>query len=180
MSHDPYSPYSQEPSYSNPPGGYPGAPGADPGPPGAYPSAPGAYPSTPGAYPNPPQSYGYSYPQPAAPYGQPVGFAQGGYGMPAQPSTNSLALTSMILGISAAVVGFFGLFLSFFMLLAFPAAVAAVITGHIGLSTTKKTGQSGAGMALTGIIIGYVVAGLGLLLLGLGVILGIFLAVGTL
>ena len=43
-------------------------------------------------------------------------------------------------------------------------AVAAVITGHISLAQLKKTNESGRGLALTGMILGYV--GIGLWILG--------------
>jgi hypothetical protein len=39
-------------------------------------------------------------------------------------------------------------------------AVAAVITGHISLAQLKKTNESGRGLALTGMILGYVGVGL--------------------
>ncbi|MFM6939384.1 MAG: DUF4190 domain-containing protein [Rhodoluna sp.] len=43
-------------------------------------------------------------------------------------------------------------------------AVAAVITGHISLAQLKKTNESGRGLALTGMILGYV--GIGLWIIG--------------
>jgi len=43
-------------------------------------------------------------------------------------------------------------------------AVAAVITGHISLAQLKKTHESGRGLALTGLILGYV--GIGLWVIG--------------
>jgi|GEM_PF-337034 len=43
-------------------------------------------------------------------------------------------------------------------------AIAAVITGHISLAQIKKSGESGRGLALTGMILGYV--GVGLWILG--------------
>ncbi len=43
-------------------------------------------------------------------------------------------------------------------------AVAAVITGHIALAQLKKSNESGRGLALTGMILGYV--GIGLWILG--------------
>ena len=38
-------------------------------------------------------------------------------------------------------------------------AVAAIITGHVALTQIKKSGQSGRGLALAGIIVGYVTIG---------------------
>jgi uncharacterized protein with PQ loop repeat len=43
-------------------------------------------------------------------------------------------------------------------------AVAAVITGHISLAQLKKSNESGRGLALTGMILGYV--GIGLWVIG--------------
>jgi hypothetical protein len=43
-------------------------------------------------------------------------------------------------------------------------SVAAVITGHISLAQLKKTNESGRGLALTGMILGYV--GIGLWIVG--------------
>lgn len=43
-------------------------------------------------------------------------------------------------------------------------AVAAVITGHISLAQLKKSNESGRGLALTGLILGYV--GIGLWVIG--------------
>ena len=59
--------------------------------------------------------------------------------------------------------------------LAFLAAVGAVVTGHIARSQIKRTGREGGGMALTGIIIGYAVAALCILLFLLAIGLGVFL-----
>ena len=42
-------------------------------------------------------------------------------------------------------------------------AVAGIITGHVALSQIKRTGERGAGLALTGVILGY-----GYLALGFG------------
>ena len=43
-------------------------------------------------------------------------------------------------------------------------AIAAVITGHVSLAQLKKSNESGRGLALTGMILGYV--GIGLWVLG--------------
>ncbi|UFS61169.1 DUF4190 domain-containing protein [Subtercola endophyticus] len=54
-----------------------------------------------------------------------------------------LAIVSLILGIVSYFTGFF-------------LAIGAIITGHIALSQIKKTGGKGRGMALGGLILGYV------------------------
>lgn len=53
-------------------------------------------------------------------------------------------------------------------------ALVGVITGHIALSQIKRTGESGRGLALAGVIIGYV--GIGSALLGIVLWMG-FIAV---
>ena len=39
---------------------------------------------------------------------------------------------------------------------AFFVSLAAIITGHIALSQIKKTGEQGRGLAIAGLIIGYI------------------------
>ncbi|GAA4143959.1 DUF4190 domain-containing protein [Leifsonia shinshuensis] len=89
------------------------------------------------------QQYGRApYVQPQ--YGQaPYGQAQYGqaqppypYASPPAPRTNVLAIVSLVS--------------------AFAVSIVAVITGHIALSQIKRTGEAGRGMALAGLIIGYV------------------------
>jgi hypothetical protein len=90
------------------------------------------------------------YGQPAAPYGQPSPYAQPGslnaYGQPAYygapPSPKSLSIASMCCGI-AALVGF-----GFFLL----PQLAAVILGHMAL----RREPAGRGMAIAGLVMGYV------------------------
>jgi hypothetical protein len=96
----------------------------------------------------PPQTPSPYAAPPAAPaYGAPV------YGAPAYaaPATNTLAVVSLIGGIASWVV------------LPFVAAIVAVITGHMSLGQIKRTGESGRGMALTGVILGWVNIGLSVL-----------------
>lgn len=66
------------------------------------------------------------------------------YGQPApgysQPPTNTLAILALIFG---------------FM---FP--IAGIICGHIARGQIKRTGESGDGLALAGLILGYVLTGL--------------------
>lgn len=96
----------------------------------------------------PPQPQSPYAAPPAAPaYGAPV------YGAPAYaaPATNTLAVVSLIGGIASWVV------------LPFVAAIVAVITGHMSLGQIKRTGENGRGMALTGVILGWVNIGLSVL-----------------
>ncbi|GCD93916.1 DUF4190 domain-containing protein [Embleya hyalina] len=90
-------------------------------------------------------SYGQPY-DPQAPYG-PQPYAHGyhqypGYGghLP-QPGTNGLAIASMILGI----VWIYWL-----------GSLLAVIFGHIALAQTARTGQEGRGMAIAGVVLGWI------------------------
>lgn len=89
------------------------------------------------------QPYEQPYSQPNAQYGQP--YAQQyppTYGQPyaAGPTTNTLAIIALI----AAFV--------------FPPA--GIVCGHIALGQIKTTGEAGRGLALAGVIIGYVWAAL--------------------
>jgi peptidyl-prolyl cis-trans isomerase B (cyclophilin B) len=61
---------------------------------------------------------------------------------PTGPKTNTLAIVSLVL--------------------AFFISLGAVICGHIALSQIKKTGENGRGLAIAGLILGYLglVAGL--------------------
>jgi hypothetical protein len=142
-------------------------PSTNPGPGGQPP-----YPPVPGQTPYPPTSYGQTgygqtgYGQP--PYGQGP-YPQTGYGgpaysqpypgggfspYPAAPKTNGLAIASLvcsILGVCCGVGGLLG-----------------VIFGFVARSQIKRSGgsQKGSGLALAGIIVGFVVialAALGLL-----------------
>lgn len=77
----------------------------------------------------------------ADPTGQPQGYpaypqAYGQQPYPAAPKTNTLAIVSLVS--------------SFFV------SLVAVITGHIALGQIKQRGEAGRGLALAGLIIGYV------------------------
>jgi Domain of unknown function (DUF4190) len=87
------------------------------------------YGQQPGPYAQNPGSYG----QPASPYGQ-----QAYYGMQAEPKTLSIA--SMVCGIASVIMGW----------ILIP-QVAAIITGHMAL----KREPAGRGMAIAGLVLGY-------------------------
>jgi Domain of unknown function (DUF4190) len=72
---------------------------------------------------------------------------------PMAPSSSGLAITSMICGILGLCVGLLG--------------VVAVICGHIALSQIKSSAGrlTGRGMALTGLILGYIEIALMLLII---------------
>lgn len=84
-----------------------------------------------------------TYGQPA--YGTPnAAYGYGGaYGAPAR--TNVLAIISLV----ASLIGFV-------LILPVVGSLAGVITGHISLKQIKERGERGRGMALAGVIIGYV------------------------
>ena len=87
-------------------------------------------------YSQPVSPYGQQpgpYGQPASPYGQPAY-----YGMQAEPKTLSIA--SMVCGIASVIMGW----------ILIP-QVAAIITGHMAL----KREPAGRGMAIAGLVLGY-------------------------
>lgn len=64
--------------------------------------------------------------------------------------TNALAVVSLILGITW--LGWIG-------------SVLAIIFGHVSLAQIKRTGQSGRGMAVAGLVLGYIGVAIGAVLL---------------
>ncbi|GAA2037382.1 hypothetical protein GCM10009819_22480 [Agromyces tropicus] len=138
----------------------PPAPPAPPVPPAAAPPA-----AAPTPYGAPPAAPGYGMPPAAPGYGTaPVSGAYAPYASrPAPPPTNTLAWVSFGLALGSI---FFGLLTS----------VAAVVCGHIARSQIRQRGEEGNGIALTGLILGYVVTGLwvaGIVAYGLFVIVAI-------
>jgi hypothetical protein len=82
-----------------------------------------------------PAPFVVSPPDPMAPYWpQPT--------MP-QKSTNGMAIAALVCGVGQLAVGF-------------PAGIAAIILGHKARRQIRQTGEQGDGMALTGLILGYV------------------------
>ena len=137
----------------------PGAAGQD-GSAQRYPAPEDRTPSYPGPQYQPPTSPrlpadGQQYPD--AGYQYPAGYAApgAGYGYQAPPP-KTLSMLSMILGIvSIATLGS-----TFFT------QIAAVVLGHIALNREP----AGRGMALAGLIMGYVTIGLGILLVVLAIL----------
>ena len=164
---------SQAPSAGDDPNANPGAyeaTGYGQAPP---PDQPGygqaAYPHGPGQTPYPPTTY------PQAPYGQPpygqAPYGQSGYGAPqpypaggfspypAAPKTNGLAIASLVCSILGVCCGVGG--------------VLGVIFGFVARGQIKRSGgaQKGSGLALAGIIVGFVfivLAAIGLLFILVG------------
>lgn len=101
----------------------------------------------------PPPYGGYQPDYPSYPPGYPVGYPAG---YPPPAPTNSLALV--------ALVG------------AFVFAPLGIVFGHISLSQIKRTGEQGRGMAVAGLVIGYVITALSALLVVLLVLFAILMA----
>lgn len=144
----PVSPYAPQtdaetPPYAAPPAA--DAPAAD-APATDAPAAGAAYGAAPQTYGAP--AYGApAYGAPAygaAPYGQP------GYGYGAAPArTNVLAILSLV----ASLAGFI-------LFLPIVGQLAGAIMGHIALRRIKETGERGRGLALAGVLIGWISLGL--------------------
>lgn len=66
------------------------------------------------------------------------------------PGTNGMSVASMVLGIVGILLGY--------CMFAVP-CILAVILGHVALVQIKRTGQNGRGMAITGLVLGYIVLG---------------------
>ena len=132
-------PLNVPPTGPYPLGASPYPPGAGPYPPGASPYPPGAgsYPMPPGAYPPPPPF--------AAPYSY------------APPQTgNGYAITALVLGLIS-------LFLSWFPGVDWVLGALAIIFGAVGISTARRRGGAGRGMAIAGLVLGVVTAVLGII-----------------
>lgn len=92
-----------------------------------------------------------------------------GYGYPVAPPTNTLAVVSLVASLATFVLGI--------------TAIVGVITGHMALGQIKRTGEGGRGMALAGLIIGYVFVGFGALAIVIAIIataLGVFVPLAIL
>jgi hypothetical protein len=142
-----------------PPGGSPGAGGAWPGypqgdyPPDAY-THPGGYPT--GGYPPPgPAPYPPAgYQQPGYPPGAyPQGYQQPGW--PPPRPTNGMAVASLALGI---------------LWIYWIGSVLALIFGYQARKQIAERGESGAGLATAGIVLGWIGVGVMIVIVaGLGI-----------
>jgi hypothetical protein len=98
----------------------------------------GGYPVDPVAYPA--QPYGTGYPQPY------------GYAYPGQPlaaaSTSGLAIASLVVS-CAGVLGLCAYGLGGYL------GIVGAILGHVGRRQIRERGESGEGLALAGVIIGW-------------------------
>ena len=115
-------------------------PPSPPPPPPAGPPPASSPPPPPPAAPTPP-------PAPAPPaYGQPPS----GYGYQSTPRTNGLAIASLVLGIAQIFLCIIG-------------GILALVFGYISRRQIDESGgtQGGRGMAIAGIILGWIGIGLG-------------------
>lgn len=156
--------------------------GITPPPPPAPPAAPPAPQASAQPQPQPTQAYPGAAPSYApAPQGYapppPAAQVYGSQGAPGYPSyapvrpTNSLAVTSLVCGLA-------GLLLSW-LFVPMLASIAAVIAGHLALGQLKRNpGANGRGMAIAGLILGYVVVAI--LIITIVVSIFSFLFVGAL
>lgn len=139
-----------------------------------------SYPENPQGVPQPPQA-------PQNPYAQPVHqYAPGAYAsplhhVPVAPRNSSLAIWALVLGIASFVPVWFawlpviGWFTPLFPL-------AAVILGHMALGQIRRLHLGGRGMAITGLVLGYVFIAFDILILLVSIVVGAFFigTVGTL
>lgn len=99
--------------------------------------------------------YGYGSQDPYAQhYSQPPAVQHHYYGpsAPIAPPTNGMATASLVCGL----IGFFACGVT---------SILAVIFGHVSLSQIKRTGEGGHGMAVAGLILGYIISAGWLLIL---------------
>jgi uncharacterized protein DUF4190 len=144
---DPSWPPGQQP-YADPTSGAPGYQ--------AYPEYPAQ--ASPAGYPA--QASPAGYPAQASPAGYPAY----GYGtpMPAAPATNGMAVAALVCSLAGLVT-------------CISAPVGAIL-GHVARKQIRERGGGGDGMALAGVIVGWIITGLGLLYLAFVVIFVIFAA----
>src|SRR5262249_53443602 len=112
-------------------------------------------------------SYQQSYEVPGYPTSYPP-YATPGYAYPVQQKTNGLAIgamTTSIVGIALIVCYGLGLIVS----------LVGAVLGHIARRQINQRGEGGAGMALAGIIVGWIGFALGMAILGL-IVFGVFYA----
>lgn len=149
------------------------------------PTHPGPVPAQPGSHLQPAHPTHQAQP-PRGPYGYAPGHvAQSPYATQGQPypsppyaaparSTNGVAVAAMICGIVGLL--FSPAIIAFLVPIIIP--IAAVVLGHIAMSQLKRTpGTGGKGMALTGLILGYIP--LAFSLLGLIVIIIVTVSIGA-
>jgi Domain of unknown function (DUF4190) len=104
---------------------------------------------------SPPPGQPYYGPQPPYPPNQQPYPPYAPY--PPAPPTNGLAIAALVCGVGGFVVG-----LSF---------IPAIICGHLARRQIRQTGEQGAGLALAGLILGYVGTALFIVLIAVLVVI---------
>jgi len=103
-------------------------------------------PPPPPAVPEPARPNPYAPPLSAPPaYGRQPTVPQYSPNYGAVPKTNVLAIVSLVLSLASVLVGI--------------SAIGGIVCGHIALGQIKRTGESGRGLALAGVIVGYALVG---------------------
>jgi len=80
------------------------------------------------------------------PYGQPGPYGPGGPYIPygrVSRTTNSLAIASLCCGIGQVLAGIL-------------AGIPAIVLGFVAISQIRRTGEDGRGMAIAGIVLGFI------------------------
>jgi hypothetical protein len=135
-------PMPSSPPRDRPDSGAPGSPAS--GPVGAPQASPAAAPTEAYQYP---YQYGYGYPPGYTGYGQPVA---------ANPPTNGMAVASMVVSI-VALAGLCAYGLGGYL------GIVGAILGHVARRQIRDRHEAGDGMALAGIIVGWIATGIAVL-----------------
>ena len=153
--YDPTTPYAAEPSSGQPYGSQPssGQPYGQPY--GAQPSSGQPYgaPASGQPYGQQPAGYGQD------PYKQAYGQQQPGYGQPYAPTTNTMAILSLVF--------------------AFVFAPAGIVMGHVAKKQIKQTGEQGDGLATAGLWLSYIFTSIYALICAFYVIIAIVAVSGA-
>jgi Domain of unknown function (DUF4190) len=86
-----------------------------------------------------------------------------GYGYPPPPKTNALAVASMVVSIGSAVAMVCAFCITFLAIVPLGGGVTGTILGFVARRQISERGERGDGMALAGIIVGFIAAALGVL-----------------
>ena len=87
---------------------------------------------------------------PTQPPPPPPPYPYGAYRYPAPPPTNTMAIAALVSAVVFAPLG--------------------IVFGHISLSQIKRTGEEGRGLAIAGLVIGYLVTVLTVIAVVVGVV----------
>ena len=126
------------------------------------------------------QSNGYSQPNG---YSRPVTYGTYGAPMVVYRKSNALAGWALWMGVIGLGGGLLCMLLSMLpvigwafsliLMVLWIAPILAVIFGHVSLGQIKRTGEDGRGQAMTGLILGYVNIGLGILFVIIAAAIGV-------